>query len=45
MIVRIKYYETIWTAYELDLEEEGDLDIVTMTFGKVRTKASERYFQ
>ena len=43
--VKAKYYETIWTAYELDLEEEGDLDIVTMTFGKVRTKASERYFQ
>lgn len=43
--VKKKYYETIWTAYELNLDEDANLDIVTMTFGKVRTKASERYFQ
>lgn len=40
-----RYFNTVWTAYELNLDENATLDIVTMTFGKVRTKASERYFQ
>lgn len=40
-----KYYSTIWTAYELNMEEGSVLEISKMTFGKVRTKASERYFQ
>lgn len=40
-----KYYNTIWTGFELNLEVDGVLEIVKMIFGKVRTKASERYFQ
>ena len=43
--IKRKYYDTIWTAYELNLEENGVLETSNMTFGKVRTKASERYFQ
>ena len=40
-----KYYDTVWTGYELNLDENSVLEKATMTFGKVRTKASERYFQ
>lgn len=40
-----KYYDTVWTGYELNLDENSALEKATMTFGKVRTKASERYFQ